>query len=115
MPVKEVIVYQASKHRFKKYLIGLGNGICLLALLGLLFTFGPLLRAELNYRFKKEKNDNSLNRIKFGELINAAPSSTSAILSPDPYFSLVIPKIDARANNRTANAYVATCDSNSNP
>lgn len=97
MSAKEVIVYQASKHRFKKLLIAFSNGFCLLALLGLLFTFGPLLSAELNYQLKKEKNNNSLTKVRFSELINAAPSSPLAILSPDPYFSLVIPKIDARA------------------
>jgi len=97
MSVKEVVVYQASKHRSKKLLIILSNGLCLLALLGLLFTFGPLLRAELNYQFKKEKNNNPLIKINFNDLINATSSSSLAILSPNPYFSLVIPKIDARA------------------
>jgi len=96
--MKEVVVYQAPKKtpqkpsrlKIKKILRRLGTILILVAFLGLIFTFGPLLKSEIFFRFKKETK-----KIHFGELIKK--SSPSQLTAPDPYFSLFIPKIDARA------------------
>jgi LPXTG-site transpeptidase (sortase) family protein len=97
--MKEVVVYQAKSKSFgqtsllkiKQILHISGNFLILVSFLGLIFTFGPLLKSEIIYRVKKESK-----KIHFGELIKNPPSS-SPLSAPDPYFSLVIPKIEARA------------------
>jgi len=94
--MKEVVVYQASpkkkpRPKIKKLLQGAGNLLIIASLIGLIFTFGPLLKSEIAYRLKKETK-----KTHFGELLKKSPSS-QPISAPDPYFSLVIPKIDARA------------------
>jgi len=95
--MKEVVVYQSRqvlrqiyRLKTKKILCWLGNFLILFSFLGLIFTFGPLLKSEIAYRLKSERS-----KIHFGDLLKK-PSSV-VILAPDPYFSLVIPKIDARA------------------
>jgi len=97
--MKEVVVYQAhpkplgyaSRLKTKKNLRRVGTILILVSFLGLIFTFGPLLKSEITHRLKKEAK-----KIHFGELLKKPPSS-SPIISPDPYFSLVIPKIEAKA------------------
>jgi sortase A len=91
--MREIIVYQAYSPRrnLKNWLKKLGDLFLLSALLGLIFTFAPLLKSEIGYFFKKEKN-----KIHFGELLKKTPAS-SPVVAPDAYFSLVIPKIDAKA------------------
>jgi len=88
--MKEVVIYQAHL-RPKKILRNIGTFLILVSFLGLIFTFGPLLKSEIIYHFKKE-----VKKIHFGELLKKPPSSLP-ITAPDPYFSLLIPKIDARA------------------
>ena len=97
--MKEVVVYQAkpktsrqvSREKIKQILRLLGTFLILVSFLGLIFTFGPLLKSEIIYRFKKQSK-----KIHFGELIKKPPSS-SPLSAPDPYFSLAIPKIEARS------------------
>lgn len=90
--MREIVVYQAAHPRqhLKKWLRIVGTFFLSLSFLGFVTTFGPLLKSEIIYRFKKETR-----KIHFGELLKK--SSPPLILAPDPYFSLVIPKIDARA------------------
>jgi sortase A len=91
--MKEVVVYQAPSPQgnLKKWLRTIGTFLISFSLLGLVFTFGPLLKSEIIFRLKKEAR-----KIHFGELLKKPPS-TSPLTAPDPYFSLVIPKIEARA------------------
>jgi len=97
--MKEVIIYQAKPKPFKQTSRGkvknilrfLGTFLILVSFLGLIFTFGPLLKSEIIYRLKKESK-----KIYFGELLKKPPSYLP-LIAPDPYFSLVIPKIEARA------------------
>jgi len=97
--MKEVVVYQAqtkppkqpTRLKTKNIFYRLGNFLILFSFLGLIFTFAPLLKSEIVYRLKKESK-----KIHFGELLKKPPSS-SPLTAPDPYFSLLIPKIDARA------------------
>jgi len=97
--MKEVVVYQAqtklpkqlTRLKIKNFLRWLGTFLILFSFLALIFTFGPLLKSEIAYRLKKESK-----KIHFGELLKKTPSSLP-LSAPDPYFSLLIPKIDARA------------------
>jgi len=94
--MKEVVVFQSSSKKqlrlkIKNLLKKGGNFLLAISLIGLIFTFGPLLRAEISYRLKKE-----VKKSYFGELLKKPPPPLS-IPAPDPYFSLVIPKIEAKA------------------
>lgn len=97
--MKEVVIYQAppekkssktSRLKIKKTLRRTGNILIFIAFFGLTFTFFPVLKAEFFYKFKKTQ------QVYFGDLLKKSPLSQE-ITAPDPYFSLVIPKIEARA------------------
>jgi len=97
--VREVIIYQSPQLTAKikrlfarRWLSRIGNCLLILALIGFVFTYGPLLKAELGYRLRK----NIGQRGYFGDLLKINPP-TPVIVAPDPNFSLVIPKINARA------------------
>lgn len=80
-----------------------GFGFIAFAITGILFTFWPITKEEFNYRFHKPQPvaDNG-----FGELIAKALAQKRADmvreeaqdLGLDPYFSLYIPKTDAKAD-----------------
>jgi LPXTG-site transpeptidase (sortase) family protein len=75
----------------------LGNSLILASLLGLLLTFGPVLKTELSYRAKKAFNKlPEAQKVTFGDLLEL-PAPGGAIAAPNASFSIVIPKIDARA------------------
>lgn len=65
------------------FVVGLLNGLLFCLVLGLVFSFGPSLKSEIAYRIKK------------------APQPTPMLFpdlqAPDAYFSIVIPKIEAKA------------------
>jgi len=90
--MKEVVIYQAPSKalKTKKWLKKTGTVLLLISFLGFAFTFGPLLKSEISWRLKKESK-----KIHFGDLLKLKPSKEPA--APDPYFSLVIPKINAQA------------------
>lgn len=97
--MREVVIYQSPQLTAKikrlfarRWLSRLGNCLLILALIGFVFTYGPLLRAELGYRLRK----NIGRRGYFGDLLKI-DLSKPVIEAPDPNFSLVIPKINARA------------------
>ncbi len=98
MKRKSGIIFRAPRLPFrfkpfflKKWLALLGNIFLLISFFGLIFTFSPLLIVRIKYFLTK----NLVRRIYFGDLLKKEISPT--ILAPDPYFSLVIPKINARA------------------
>ncbi len=78
---------------------GIGAGLIGFAIIAGLFTFGPLIKDEVNYNLGLNKIDYQPAR---ADLINA--QSTSIIqeearkFGVDSYFSIVIPKINAKAN-----------------
>lgn len=77
----------------------LGNLLIIISILGLLFSFGPVLSSEINYRFKKETKITSLPVVGFSSLLASDQNLVKQeILEeiPDPEFSLVIPKIEAK-------------------
>lgn len=96
--MKEVVLYQApslkirsNRQLWKSWVRRIGNGFLLTALIGFLLIWGPLLKEELIFRFKK----NVSSQLFFGDLIKAS-SLNSSLVVPDLNFSLIIPKIDAR-------------------
>jgi len=97
--VRETVIYQSPQltakiRRFsvRRWLSRISNGLLILGLIGFIFTYGPLLKSELEYRLRKNLDQ----RVYFGDLLNIEPSS-SVVAAPDPNFSLVIPKINAQA------------------
>lgn len=78
---------------------GLGGGLIAFVVISVLFTFGPMVREEIGY-LMKNKNDN-----RFATLIESAEAQRIEEVKKETeawgvnsYFSLVIPKIDAKAN-----------------
>jgi LPXTG-site transpeptidase (sortase) family protein len=70
---------------------GFGAGLVAFAVVGVIFTFGPIAKTEFIYQFgTKEQAEVS----KFTEIVK---TSRAKELGLDPYFSLFIPKIDAKA------------------
>jgi sortase A len=99
---REKIIYRAPRlpARYKPFLLKkcflvLGNLFLLITFLGFIFTFGPLFIVRVRYQFKKEATQVT-QKIGFGDLLKKGVTQ-NLITAPDPYFSLVIPKIDARA------------------
>lgn len=91
---KEFIIYQAPQVGFRKISIRLGNILILIAFIGILFTFGPLLKSEINYQVRKKVQ--RMAKGGFGRLLKMEVI-TSVQTAPDVIFSLVIPKINARS------------------
>lgn len=70
---------------------GIGAGLIAFAVVGVVFSFWPIIKSEFLYRFgSREQAQIS----KFGEILG---KSQAAELGLDPYFSIYIPKIEARA------------------
>lgn len=75
----------------------LANSLILASLIGLFFTFAPVLKVELSYRAKKVMGGLSeSSRSTFGDLLKL-PAPAQALAAPNASFSLVIPKIEAKA------------------
>lgn len=68
---------------------GLGAGLVAFAIVAILFSFGPIIKSEFNYRIAGSVDDS-----KFSTIVE---KSQAADLGLDPYFSIFIPKIDAKA------------------
>ena len=88
------IIYQAPT-REKRFLYGLlrsfGAGLIAFAFVGIIFSFWPIIKEEFNYRFGPK----DIAQIdKFNSIIS---SSDAAALGLDPYFSIFVPKINAKA------------------
>jgi len=99
----EVVVYQAPQVKFKtnpqitkKVLQITGNFLLGLFFLGFIFIFGPLLKSEINYQLQKKQIAANSPQANFGQLLKMQLTAP-IIVSPDPYFSLVIPKINVKA------------------
>lgn len=78
---------------------GVGAGLVGFVAILLLFTFGPLVTDEINYSLGRNKIDYKESQVN---LINANNTSVvqeeSRALGVNSYFSIVIPKIGAKAN-----------------
>lgn len=82
------IIYQTpgrTKRIVYHLLRGIGAGFIAFAIVGIIFTFWPIAKEELNYKPQK---------IGFGDLLSMSQAES---LGLDPYFSIYIPKINAKA------------------
>jgi sortase A len=70
----------------------LGAGLVAFAVVGLVFSFWPILQAEINYRIFGRSDSQT------AEINTNMAEADAASLGLDPYFSIYIPKIDAKAN-----------------
>ncbi len=70
---------------------GLGAGLISFAVIGIIFSFWPIAKSEFVYKFGSHEQ---AKISKFAEIIGR---SQAAELGLDPYFSIFIPKIDAKA------------------
>jgi len=68
-----------------------GAGLVAFAVTGIIFSFWPIANAELTYRF------GSKNQADIANLVTDTGKAKAAELGLDPYFSIYIPKIDAKA------------------
>ena len=100
--MREKVIYRAPKFEVqkklrpqKRRLSWVANLLIFLALIGLLFSYGPLFYTEVRYRVKKEVRETA-PKIGFGELLKQDPNAL-VMAVPDPNFSLVIPKIEAKS------------------
>lgn len=70
---------------------GLGAGLIAFTFIGIIFSFWPIVKSEFLYRFGT-KEQIQIN--KFAQIIG---KSQAMELGLDPYFSIYIPKIEAKA------------------
>jgi LPXTG-site transpeptidase (sortase) family protein len=80
-----------------------GAGMVSFAVMIFIVTFGPIIREEFNYYVKGEARDYKASRFEvlldFAEAEETVKVQEEAkFYGVDPYFSLVIPKIDAKSN-----------------
>lgn len=80
---------------------GVGAGFVAFAVVGVIFSFWPIVKEEFSYRFLRSKVQVS----KFGDILDRAKADDAeqviketADLGIDPYFSINIPQIEAHAN-----------------
>jgi len=114
----EVIVYQSpttiehrkkskiSKRSLKKFLKFASSSFLIFALVGIALTITPLWANEIKYQIKNKKNRHSQpsSSATFSQLLKIKLANP-VTNSPDPYFSLLIPKIGVQAKI-TANVNV---------
>lgn len=89
---------------FYFFLRGVGSGLVALAILGFFLTFGPIIREEVRFRFFPGKSQQTSGFGQVLEQIRAEEERKEFVLAkaseleaPDTYFSIVIPRISARA------------------
>ena len=70
---------------------GLGAGLISFAFIGIIFTFWPIAKSEYVYNFGTKE------QVKIDKFATIIKRSQAAVLGLDPYFSIFIPKIDAKA------------------
>ncbi len=99
----EIFLHASLKIRILYSLFrGLGAGLIGFAIIALLFTYGPVIKEELNYRMNSFKtvqnipNDDLVKQIEAQKISEVQAEATA--LGIDPFFSLNIPKINAHAN-----------------
>lgn len=81
---------------------GIGGGLIAFAVLGVLFTLWPVFKAEVRYSLHERE---AVSEDMFGRLLKSAEADAvsqtkeeTASLGIDSYFSVYIPKIDAKSN-----------------
>ena len=80
----------------EKLLSKVGTGLIIFSILGFLFTYGPIIRVELGYRLERLSDEEKAPHGSFADLLGKTLMDESEGV-PDPNFSLIIPKIHAKA------------------
>ena len=89
----------------RPFFVGMANSLIVLSLAGLILTFYPIVQAELAFRRKQiEKKKPLVARAYFGDILALSNTgsentydSALSLSAPDPAFSIVISKIEAKA------------------
>ncbi|MFI5240987.1 MAG: sortase [Microgenomates group bacterium] len=68
---------------------GIGTGFIAFAIVGLIFSYYPILKEEIAYKAHK------VPKIGFGDLISQSSAEDYGL---DPFFSIYVPKINAKAS-----------------
>lgn len=99
-----MIIYEAGKspqkgfvkvRNFKnKFLEIFASSLITFSIVSLIFYFFPIVKEEIKFWGVKKET----NRLTFGDLIVKMDAYEASINNLDPYFSISIPKIDAKAN-----------------
>ena len=97
-PHGEVYLHASLKTQLLYMLLrGIGSGLIGFVIITFIFTFGPAIKEEISYKLGRNK----LYVPSQTELINAKNTSTiqqeAKYFGVDSYFSIVIPKIGAKA------------------
>lgn len=74
----------------------LGTALILFSILGLLLTYGPIIKVELGYRLSRAQDESTPPKGGFSELLGQSLIGEPEGV-PDPNFSLIIPKIHAKS------------------
>lgn len=70
------------------------SGLVTFSIVSLVFYYWPIVKEEFNYHEVKVEN----TRLGFGDLIQRMDASDALVDKIDPYFSVSIPKINAKSN-----------------
>lgn len=90
-----IVVYDSQKvARKKKFLEIIASSLITFSIVSLAFYFFPILKEEIKFWNVKKEN----TRLTFGDLIVKMDAYEAWNNQIDPYFSIHIPKIDAKAN-----------------
>lgn len=73
-----------------------GTILIIFSLLGFLLTYGPIIKVELGYRLSSAEDETTAPKGNFSELLGQTLIGEQEGV-PDPNFSLIIPKIHAKA------------------
>jgi LPXTG-site transpeptidase (sortase) family protein len=73
---------------------GIGAGLVGFAIMAFVFTFGPVVKEEIAYKFNN-RIDTSIEKVKADQAKDVQLEAAS--LGLDAYYSLYIPKIDAKS------------------
>jgi LPXTG-site transpeptidase (sortase) family protein len=98
-----IVIYDSSKasqrgfvkirNYKRKFLEILASSLITFSIVSLLFYFYPILREEIKYRNVKQE----FVKVGFGDLILKMDAYDASVEGLDPYYSISIPKIDAKA------------------
>src|SRR5258706_3244764 len=88
----EVILKLSLAKRIGFHLLrGFGAGLVAFAFVGIIFSFWPILKEEVAFRL------GSKNQAKIDSFSSLVDKSDAETLGMDPYFSIFVPKINAKA------------------
>ena len=90
-----IVVYDSQiVTRKRRFLEIIASSLITFSVVSLIFYFFPILKEEIKFWNVKKEN----TRLGFGDLIVKMDASEAWNNNLDPYFSIDIPKIDAKAN-----------------